>query len=160
MTNIKPKKSEIGWREHVGLPDLGIASLTAKVDTGARTSALHAVDHAFESRDGEDWVTFTVPHPDTGDDVRVSAPVLDEREITNTSGIPERRVVIATTMQLGSRRWPIEVSLADRENMTFDMILGRTAIRGRRLLVAPGKSFLAGKPSRKTKPQKAAPKGE
>ncbi len=160
MKNTKPNKSEIGWREHVGLPDLGIASLTAKVDTGARTSALHAVDHAFETRDGEDWVTFTVPHPDTGKDVRVSAPVLDEREITNTSGVPEQRIVIATTMQIGTRRWPIEVSLADRENMTFDMILGRTAIRGRRLVVAPGKSFLAGKPRRKPRPPKAARKGD
>ena len=150
----KTQKQQIGWREHVGLPDFGIPSLSAKVDTGARTSALHAVDQVVEERDGEDWVTFTVPHPDSNEDVRVSAPILDQRDITNTSGIPETRIVVATTLQLGSRRWPIEVSLADRDAMSFDMILGRTAIRGRRLLVAPGKSFLAGRPRRKPKTPK------
>ncbi|PWE33392.1 ATP-dependent zinc protease [Maritimibacter sp. 55A14] len=138
-------RQDIGWREDVGLPDLGISRLKAKVDTGARTSALHAENVELDERDGKLWVSFTVPH--AGAAGRVSAPVLDERDIRNTSGRPERRYVIRTALILGRRRWKIDVSLADRTEMAFDLILGRTAIRGRRISVNPGRSFLAGPPA-------------
>tara|TARA_R110002124_G_scaffold62609_5_gene171093 strand:+ start:1669 stop:2130 length:462 start_codon:yes stop_codon:yes gene_type:complete len=136
----------IGWREHVGLPDLGIALLQAKIDTGARTSALHAIDLQTFDKEGECWISFHVPHRGRHKDQRQSAKILDEREIRNTSGVPEMRYVIATKLALGRRRWRIEVSLADREQMKFDLILGRTAIRRHNMLVAPGKSFLVGLP--------------
>ena len=143
---IPSSKKEIGWREIVGLPDLGIASLHAKIDTGARTSALHAVDLAVIERDGAQWAEFHVPQPGTPHWKRCATPILDVREIKNTSGVPEQRYVVGTTLILGKRHWHIEVSLADREQMEFDLILGRTAIRRRRLLVNPGRSFLVGPP--------------
>lgn len=138
------QRREIGWREEVALPDLHIARLKAKVDTGARTSALHAENVERFARGGLAWVRFSVPLAAAAG--RIEAPVADEREIRNTSGQAERRIVIRTTLVLGRRRWPIEVSLADRTEMAFDLILGRTALRGRRLCVDPGRSFLAGPP--------------
>lgn len=137
-------RQDIGWREEVALPDLHIARLKAKVDTGARTSALHAEAIERFERGGRAWVRFSVPLAASAG--RIEAPVADERAIRNTSGRPERRIVIRTLLVLGRRRWPIEVSLADRTEMAFDLILGRTAIRGRRLCVDPGRSFLAGPP--------------
>lgn len=133
---------EIGWREIVDLPDLGIERFRAKIDTGARTSALHATRQKLLHIDGKEWVEFHVPVPGTSGTTRYRAPLVDQRAIKNTSGNPEDRFIIRTTLRLGKRRWPIEVSLADRENMGFDLILGRTAIRRRRLLVNPGKSYL------------------
>jgi hypothetical protein len=137
----------IGWREHVGLPDLGVPLLRAKIDTGARTSALHAVDVVPFERAGAPWVSFAVPLQDSATaTVRFAAPVHDRRAVKNTSGVPEDRWIIRTILLLGRRRWHIQLSLANRENMGFDLILGRTAIRGRRVFVNAGRSFLAGEP--------------
>lgn len=145
---------EIGWREEVALPDLHIVRLKAKVDTGARTSALHAEGIERFFHDGRPWVCFSVPLAAAAG--RIEALVADEREIRNTSGRAVRRIVIRTLLVLGRRRWPIEVSLADRTEMSFDLILGRTAIRGRRLCVDPGRSFLAGPPVLPAPPSEAA----
>lgn len=150
---IKPSRrvhvgeaSVIGWREIASLPDLGLDALRAKVDTGARTSALHAVDlEAFES-EGVPKIGFHVPRPGKPRWERCVAPIVDYRKIKNTSGKPEPRYVVETMLVLGTRRWRIEVSLANREKMEFDLLLGRTAIRGRRFLVNPSRSFLAGPP--------------
>jgi len=152
-TGKKPNRTvtEIGWREFVDLPDLGIRQFRAKIDTGARTSALHATKQRAVQQDGVDWVEFHVPVPGTPRTTRCRAPLVEQRAIKNTSGIPQDRYVVKTTLVLGSRRWPIEVSLADRENMGFDLILGRTAIRRRRLLVNPGKSYLLSRKKRKLK---------
>lgn len=139
--NVRPV-IEIGWREFVDLPDLGIEKFRAKIDTGARTSALHATRQKLLDIDGEEWVEFHVPVPGTSGTKRYRARLVDQRAIKNTSGNPENRYIIKTTLRLGKRRWAIEVSLADRENMGFDLILGRTAIRRHRLLVNPGKSYL------------------
>lgn len=136
----------IGWREMVALPEFGIDSMRAKIDTGARTSALHALDQVRFEKDGLPWVRFRVPIPGTPRTARFSAPVLDERDIKNTSGEPENRIVIRVLLILGWHRWHVEVSLANREKMEFDMILGRTAIRRRKITVDPGRSFLAGPP--------------
>lgn len=140
------RPATVGWREIVSLPDLGVSRLKAKVDTGARTSALHAVDLAPFERAGLRWIAFRVPSGGAPPQGRSEAIVVDERPIKNTSGIPETRIVIETTLVLGRRHWIIEVSLADRGEMEFDLILGRTAIRRHRLLVNPGRSFLAGEP--------------
>ena len=137
----------IGWQEHVALPDLQIDLLKAKIDTGARTSALHAIDLKVEQRGTEEWISFHVPRKGVSRTVRHEALVVDHRPIKNTSGIPQFRYVIKTKLVLGSRQWAIEVSLADRKKMKFDMILGRTAIRRHKLLVAAGKSYLAGNPT-------------
>lgn len=133
----------IGWREHVQLPDLGIGKLEAKIDSGARTSALHAVDIEPVERNGVPSVAFSVPLAGHGRTYRCVEPIADQRRVKNTSGIPEQRYIIKTDLLLGTRRWPIEISLADRGLMGFDLILGRTAIRGHRFLVDPGRSFLA-----------------
>lgn len=139
--------TEIGWREIIGLPDLGIPRFRAKIDTGARTSALHATNLKLIDSNGATRVQFHVPVPGTPRTTRCTCPLVDRRAIKNTSGEPEERYIIRTTLVLGSRRWPIEVSLADREKMGFDLILGRTAVRGRRILVNPGRSYLAGMPA-------------
>jgi hypothetical protein len=138
--------TEIGWREIVGLPDLGIPALKAKIDTGARTSALHAVGLETFERDGEPWVSFHVPLADRLGSERHTAKIVDERLIKNTSGVMENRYIVETTLVLGKRHWRIEVSLANRQNMELDLILGRTAVRRKKLLVNPGKSYLAGSP--------------
>ena len=138
--------TEIGWREHVGLPDLHIPTIRAKIDTGARTSALHAsVNRQFELN-GQIFVEFLAPIPGSKKQRTCSAPLIDIRDVKNTSGIPESRHFIATTLVIGRRHWRIEVTLTDRENMKFDLILGRTAIREHRMSVNPGRSFLAGSP--------------
>ena len=146
----KPQRTDplvIGWREWIGLPGLGIAAIKAKIDTGARTTALHAVEiERREHADGTQWLAFTVPAGNGHETLRVEAPMVEEREVKNTSGVPDPRPVIRTTLSLDRRRWPIEVTLADRTEMGFDVILGRTAIRRRRVLVNPGRSFLARPP--------------
>ncbi|WGH79862.1 ATP-dependent zinc protease family protein [Jannaschia ovalis] len=132
----------IGWQERVDLPLLGVTGLKAKIDTGARTSALHATDiEAFE-RDGVQWVRFHTGFDDDAHDTNAEAPVHDRREITNTSGIPETRYVIRTKFRIAGRLWSIDLSLADRSGMTFRMIVGRTALRRHKIAVHPGKRNL------------------
>ena len=144
-----PREPEIiGWRETVALPKFGIRQLAAKIDTGARTSALHAVDQRRFEREGEPWVRFRVPLPGKGGRRHVEAPVADEREVKNTGGVPELRLIVTTVLLLGRHRWRIETSLADRARMEFDLILGRTAIRRRGILVDCGRSWLTALPEK------------
>lgn len=132
----------IGWRERISLPEFGIEHIPAKIDTGARTAALHAVDQTVFEVDGERWVEFMIPVHNRRSSGRVRTRVVDEREIKNTGGIPERRLIVRTQLLLGRHRWLIDVSLANRAKMEFDLILGRTAIRKRGILVDPGHSYL------------------
>ncbi|WP_370328123.1 ATP-dependent zinc protease [Euzebya sp.] len=130
----------IGWREWITLPDLGV-TVKAKVDTGARTSAIHAFDIV---RDGDE-LSFAL-HPRQHDDehvVAVTCPLLDVREVRSSSGQVQERYVIKTWAKLHRRRWQIELTLASRDEMGFRMLLGRTAMRGR-FLVDPAASYLAG----------------
>ncbi|WP_291836452.1 RimK/LysX family protein [Limimaricola sp.] len=138
----RPPATTIGWRERVDLPALGLTGIVAKIDSGARTSALHATRLERFSRDGAPWLRFRVPHAGLLETVICEAPLVDRRAIRNTSGIAEARPVIVTTLVIAGRRWPIEVSLADRAGMTHPLILGRTALRRRGLLVDVGRSFL------------------
>ena len=136
----------IGWREWVGLPELGIERMKAKVDTGARTSALHAFDIDVYRKHGQEWVRFTV-HPLQKNelDSRIcTSRVQDTRVVTNSGGSREKRIVIETTLLLGERAWPIEITLTNRDQMGFRMLVGRTAIK-HHYLVHPGKSFCLGK---------------
>lgn len=128
------------------LPDLGVQAIKAKLDTGARTSALHAFDLELYVRDGVDMVRFAV-HPvqrSSADVVQVEAELHDERLVRNSGGEQELRPVIVTGIQVGEDRWPIELTLTRRDHMGFRMLLGRQAIRGR-AVVDPGSSFRAGR---------------
>jgi len=145
-TKRKPTVTEIGWREVVGLPDLGLPALHAKIDTGARTSALHASHVRRFAQDGRQWVEFRPPRIGKTTPQRCILPVADEREVKNTSGVPEMRIIVRTTLVIGGRRWKIDLSLADRAKMAFPIIIGRSAIRRHGLLVDCGRSYLAGEP--------------
>lgn len=138
------------------MPQLGIDTMPAKIDTGARTSALHAVDQEMLEIDGKTWVEFMIPVHNRRTKKRLRAPFLEEREIKNTGGVPERRLIVRTKLQMGRRIWRIDVSLANREKMEFDIILGRTAIRRRDLVVDPGRSYVLGHPIVLIKPQKSS----
>ena len=147
--NPTPRKEQklalFGWMEYVGLPGLGLDMVKAKLDTGARTSAIHAENIELFDRDGVEWVRFqTLPdwdHPKAG--LRtVEAPVVHVREIKNTSGIPEERLVVPTRARFGKRSWTIDLSLADRSNMTFPMIVGRAALKDHTVAVHTRKTFL------------------
>jgi hypothetical protein len=138
----------IGWRERVSLPDLGIKRIAAKIDSGALTSALHAVDIEDFREDGKRWVTFTITSAKSAE-LRCRLPLVDRRPVKNTSGVWASRFFVETRLLMGDRSWPIEISLADREQMGFDLILGRTAIRDRNILIDPDRSMLAGPPKQK-----------
>ena len=138
----------LGWREWVRLPDLGIDAIKVKVDTGARTSAIHAFELETFTEDGKERVEFRI-HPLQRDDATIVtcvADVVDQRVVTDSGGHKEERIVISTTLDIGKYSWPIEATLTARDNMLFRMLLGRTAIKGR-AHVNPARSYLIGKKS-------------
>ncbi len=134
----------LGWREWVGLPDLGIERIKAKVDTGARSSAIHAYRVERFERDGQAFVSFSL-HPVQGDSdqtVECEAPLLEQRLVRDSGGHEELRYVIRTRIQVGSEVIDADATLTDRDSMKFRMLLGRTAIRGR-FVVDPARSYLS-----------------
>lgn len=135
----------IGWREWVGLPDLEISAIKAKMDTGARSSALHAFNVRSFRQDGKDLVQFEVhPHQRSSRDaVLAEAELMDERNIKSSNGHEELRPVIGLRVQILNRAWDIELTLTNRDEMGFRMLLGRQALRSR-FLIDPGKSYQAG----------------
>ena len=138
-----------GWREWVGLKGLGVESIKAKLDTGARTSALHAFDVESYSRDGELRVRFFV-HPVQKDDtlkVACDELVADIRTVSNPGGRREKRYIIRTDLSMGEEAWPIELSLTDRDEMGFRLLIGRTTMQGR-LVIDPDHSFRLAKKKR------------
>lgn len=133
----------IGWREWVSLPNLDILEIKAKIDTGARSSALHAFDIEKFHRQRKRMVRFKV-HPYQGDSIRTvtaEAELIDERNVRSSDGHCELRPVIQTTVELSGDRWLIEITLTNRDLMHFRMLLGRQAIK-ELFLVDAGQSFL------------------
>lgn len=139
-----PHPVRLGWREWLSLPQLGIVAVRAKVDTGARSSALHVLDQEVFERDGREYVRFVL---DTGMPGATAQPaeaaVLDRRRVTDSGGHQTERIFIRTRLRLAGLEWPAEVNLTQRRNMLFPMLLGRTALAGR-FLVDPASSFLQG----------------
>ena len=139
-----PAPALIGWRERVKLPQLGIGVIIAKVDTGARSAALHAEDIELHGH----RVRFRVPV--NGRDHHCDLAVAGRRRVKSSSGHGETRVVVETDVVIGVHRFAIEVTLTDRADMGVPMLIGRTSIRGR-FVVHPGRSFIVSQRKRKSK---------
>lgn len=135
----------VGWEEWSSLPELGVYAIKAKVDTGAKTSALHAVDITPYEKDGTQRVRFTVhPLPDRDDiAIKCDQQVVDVREVTSSNGETEERYIIRTPFRIDGEEWPIEISLTNREDMKFRMLIGRSTMSGR-IVVDPDRSLLCG----------------
>lgn len=138
----------LGWREWVALPEFGIAQMKAKIDTGARSSALHAVTLEPYQKGGENWLMFTVqPKQKQGEQlIECHAPIKDRRLVSDSGGHKQRRYVIETQLLFGQQLIQAEITLTNRDSMRFRMLLGRTAMN-RHFLINPNGSYLQGKPS-------------
>jgi len=139
-------KKPLGWREWISFPDFNIHKIKAKIDTGARTSALHAFKVEAFLRDSKPWVRFAI-HPIQGDTdtvVECETPVKDQRVVRDSGGHDELRYVIDAHIVIGDDLIHTEVTLTDRDTMMFRVLLGRTALRTR-YVVHPGKSYMQGK---------------
>jgi len=145
----------IGWREWIRFVDFDVRSIKAKVDTGARSSALHVTDLVDFEKDGQQWVRFNIhPRQRTSKFEAVGeAKVLEYRSVRSSSGKAEKRPVIIANIRQpgkGSAVWSIELTLTNRDQMGFRMLLGREAVR-HRFVVDPGLSYCGGKPKYKKK---------
>lgn len=146
----------IGWREWIALPDLGVAAIKAKIDTGARSSSLHAFEVEPFRRRGKEMIRFAI-HPiqrDALTEIWTEAELLEYRSVRSSNGHAAQRPVVLTSVAWAGEQWPIELTLANRDLMGFRMLLGREAVR-HRWLVDAGRSFCGGvprlKPSKKRK---------
>lgn len=147
MPGFPEELKVLGWREWAALPDLGIRRIKCKVDTGARTSTLHAFFVRRFVDQGQPRVCFGIHPLQRRMDMErtCTADLVDQRMVCNSGGHREKRYIIRTPIIIGDRRWPIELTLTARDTMRFRMLLGRTAIH-RRFLVNPAASYLAGAP--------------
>jgi len=149
MDLISHSSTLVGWREWVQVPEVGISWIKAKNDTGARTSALHAQNIVEFERDGVPWVRFEVQpwQHKTSDHVSVELPIHDRRDVRSSSGHAENRLVVLLTITLVGEQRTVEVSLSNRTDMGFRMLIGREALR-RGFVVDPARSFLGARPTK------------
>lgn len=147
MSSPETELTHLGWREWAALPDLNIPLIKAKVDTGARSSALHAFMVDPYKRGGSHWIMFAIHPYQNRTDIIVEchAPIHDRRVVSDSGGHRNRRYVIKTQLVVGQKIMVAELTLTNRDTMKFRMLLGRTAMRGH-YLVDPQKSYLQGKP--------------
>lgn len=140
--------SVIGLREWIGLPGLGINQVMAKVDSGAKTSALHATDIETFERDGAPWVRFTAHTGARGNlrGKRCEAELIDFKRIKSSNGHMQERHVIRTPLVLGDRCWSVEFTLTCRKDMRYRVLLGCTAMLDGQLVINPGTRFVQDKP--------------
>jgi ribosomal protein S6--L-glutamate ligase len=139
-------KPQIGWQEFCSLPDLGLPIVKAKIDSGAKTSALHAFDIKVINQGGEKFVRFNVqPLQRKKLALECIAPLVEKRYVISSNGEREKRYVILTTIVLGERTFEAELTLTSRHNMAFRMLIGREALRKAKVVIDPSKSFLMGK---------------
>lgn len=138
---------KIGWREWVSLPDLGIPAIKAKIDTGAKTSTLHAQQIEVFQYNSRDFLRFNLQpirrYPQLI--LNCQAPIFDQRFITDSGGHRELRYVIQTLISIADRTWPIEITLTNRTSMQFRMLLGRSALQQGGLYIHPQNSYVCGK---------------
>ncbi|RNF86516.1 ATP-dependent zinc protease family protein [Montanilutibacter psychrotolerans] len=135
----------LGWREWVALPGLGIGAIRAKIDSGARSSALHVDTQWRFTEGGAPWVGFRLTPGHAGAvAIEAMAPVFDEREVTDSGGHRSRRLFLRTPLRLAGIEREIEMNLSDRRGMLFPMLLGRTAM-ARAFTIDPARSFLHGR---------------
>jgi hypothetical protein len=148
MTTKRKAPLRIGWCEWVSLPALGIPAIRAKIDTGARISAIHVWRLRETMIDGVPHAEFFL-HPLEGmsrPEVRCLAPIAGRRIIKSSNGIGANRVIIRTRLRMGKRSWPIDLSLADRDQMGFRLLIGRDAL-GERALIHPAREHMLGEPN-------------
>ena len=128
MTNSK--RMLVGWREWIALPELQLPAIKVKVDTGARTSAIHAFDIQPEQHQGQEWAAFSVQPLQRNKTtvIRCRAPIVDIRKVSDSGGHVEERLVVATPMTIGGLHKTIEITLSERRSMLFRMLLGRSAL--------------------------------
>lgn len=141
----KKSKLIIGWREWCALPDLNLPGISAKIDTGAKTSSLHAFNIEPFSRNDEPWVRFRV-HPiqrHRRPEILCEARVVDHRPVTSSNGTKEHRFVINTQIALGGHRFLTEITLSNRDEMGYRMLIGRQSL-SKRFVVDPSLSFTTG----------------
>lgn len=146
-----PNRLLIGWYEWCALPNLKLPAIKAKIDTGAKTSALHAENIKTFEKNGINWVRFTV-YPLQGNKlikIRCSAQLIDERAIMSSNGHKEHRYVIVTPLTLGNITWDIELTLSNREPLKFRMLLGREALKNH-TLISPNNTCLQRKVKQST----------
>ena len=139
---MKKKLAELGWREYVDFPELGITGVKAKIDTGAKTSCIHSFSVETFEKNNDMWVRFGI-HPNQGDkatEVWCEALVVDYREVTDSGGHTEMRYVILSKLIIGEHEFETELTLANRDSMRYRMLLGRRAMKGR-FTVNPGVSY-------------------
>ena len=145
---VPAERPAMGWREWIALPDFGVDAIEVKVDTGARSSALHAFESVRFRRGGRRMVRFKIhPFPrNLNVTMEVVAELQGVRKVRSSSGRQELRPWVLATVEYGGQRWPIELTLTARDAMGFRMLLGREAIRGR-FNVDPDRSWIGGKPA-------------
>ena len=148
MSHVSSPLPLLGWREWISLPDLNIDLIKAKIDTGARSSALHAFAIDPYRKGGESWIMFAIHPKQRHSDfiIECHAPIKDRRLVSDSGGHKQRRYVIETRLILGQSIITAEMTLTNRDSMLFRMLIGRTTMNNR-FIIDPNASYLQGKPA-------------